>query len=168
MESQYNRRAIRNQPDNALQENEAIGNHGSKLNRAVAVSMRGHWKHGGTESTESTAEPIQLPTQSPPSVTQMSLCFKNRATDPTTPARTLETRRHRVHGVRSLKSNASFPSVTYSLSPTSRRSAVALAVPLTGIGAEQLRPERRRTVFRPFFSALTKIKEVDPGRHELQ
>jgi hypothetical protein len=59
-------------------------------------------------------------------------------------------------------------SVTYSLSPTSRRSAVALAVPLTGIGAEQLRPERRRTVFRPFFSALTKIKEVDPGRHELQ
>jgi hypothetical protein len=41
-------------------------------------------------------------------------------------------------------------------------------VPLTGIGAEQLRPERRRTVFRPFFSALTKIKEVDPGRHELQ
>ena len=60
------------------------------------------------------------------------------------------------------------PSVPYSLSPTSRRSAVALAVPLTGIGAEQLRPERRRTVFRPFFSALTKIKEVDPGRHELQ
>jgi hypothetical protein len=58
--------------------------------------------------------------------------------------------------------------MTYSLSPTSRRSAVALAVPLTGIGAEQLRPERRRTVFRPFFSALTKIKEVDPGRHELQ
>lgn len=59
-------------------------------------------------------------------------------------------------------------SVPYSLSPTSRRSAVALAVPLTGIGAEQLRPERRRTVFRPFFSALTKIEEVDPGRHELQ
>ena len=59
-------------------------------------------------------------------------------------------------------------SAPYSLSPTSRRSAVALAVPLTGIGAEQLRPERRRTVFRPFFSALTKIEEVDPGRHELQ
>ena len=74
-------------------------------------------------------------------------------------------------GVGILKHTGRLPSVfsvPYSLSPTSRRSAVALAVPLTGIGAEQLRPERRRTVFRPFFSALTKIKEVDPGRHELQ